>query len=266
MNKKFSTLMASALLATSVGAFAQISNPGNVTDGIEDGRWYALGLRSTSSLSHYVSVSENDNGVFEFKAVANNDLNSLSKIDSALWRVTPTTTAEGGAGRFILTNKATGVVFAFDEDNAALGNGAAMTPASKLIGGPSTQWEWFESPYAADVALSNNKFLSIDFHNNDSTMVVNWDRSENVLYVTKGLSTSGTMIGTIIDLVDPGTWVMSATDLNTKGDDVKYMELTFANSADVENPFAGKLQAQQLIGNPDTVGSTTGRTIVPFSK
>ena len=264
MNKKFSTLMASALLATSVGAFAQISNPAVVTPAIEEGRWYALGVGS-GSWTEFVGVSQNADGVMEFKVLDQTDpntLNSLAKIDSALWKITPV--AEGqNVVRFKLTNKATGLELSFDTKNAVDKFTTAATDQSKLIGGSTEYWYWYAGRNAAQVNSAEE--LTVNFHNGDSTMVIK-RASDDVLYVAKDVNDGAATPGGItLQVLNPGTWVMSASDLNTKGDKVKYMELSFAEGAEANNPFAGKLQAQQLIGNPDTVGGTSG-TVIPFSK
>ena len=52
-----------------------------------------------------------------------------------------------------------------------------------------------------------------------------------------------------LQILTPGSWVMSAEDLNTKGDDVKYMQLSFAGDANTNNVFAEKWQAQSLVAN-----------------
>ena len=256
--------MASALLATSVGAFAQISNPAVVTPAIEEGRWYALGVGS-GSWTEFVGVSQNADGVMEFKVLDQTDpntLNSLAKIDSALWKITPV--AEGqNVVRFKLTNKATGLELSFDTKNAVDKFTTAATDQSKLIGGSTEYWYWYAGRNAAQVNSAEE--LTVNFHNGDSTMVIK-RASDDVLYVAKDVNDGAATPGGItLQVLNPGTWVMSASDLNTKGDKVKYMELSFAEGAEANNPFAGKLQAQQLIGNPDTVGGTSG-TVIPFSK
>ena len=236
--------MASALLATSVGAFAQITHAPLSSD-VQEGRWYALGV-GNSSITQYVGVSQSANGVMQFKAIDNTDLTSLARVDSALWSVTPTTTGEEGYIRFVLTNKATGLVFSFDTKNAVEGDvaptGADLDKAS-TIGGTSTQWKWYDSRFSTD--FTTGQPLTIDFDNGDSTMVVKI--TNDIVYVAKEIK-SATLTPQSIRILDPQTWIMSPTDLNTKGDEVKYMQLSFAGEANDNNVFTGKWQAQTITG------------------
>ena len=250
MNKKFSTLMASALLATSVGAFAQGLNVSRVTDEIKSDKYYVIDVPDGTATDKLVGVAQDPTtGAFQFKVIDENDLTTLSRVDSVLWKVTPTT-VEGGFVRFVLTNKATDLVLSFDKKNAVIGDATAATDASRTIGGNMYQWKWYDSRY--ENALWNGadirKALSVDFTDSeaDSVMVVKVDANQT-LYVAKD-EKSQTITGQDLIIRVPGEWVMSAEDLNTKGDEVKYMQLGFAE--DIEgNPFADKWQAQNLVGS-----------------
>ena len=257
MNKKFSTLMASALLATSVGAFAQGLNVSRVTDEIKSGKYYVIDVPDGTGTDKLVGVAQDPTtGVFQFKVIDENDLTTLSRVDSVLWEVTPTT-IEGGFVRFVLTNKATDLVLSFDKKNAVIGNATAATSLSKTIGGNMYQWKWYDSRYENALWDGTNdicKALSVDFTNAeaDSVMVVKVD-TDQTLYVAKD-EKSQTINGQDLIIRTPGEWIMSAEDLNTKGDEVKYMQLGFAEDID-SNPFAEKWQAQSLVGS---VASATG--------
>ena len=246
MNKKFSTLLASALLATTVGAYAQsqFNHVGFSTGNTEElvaTKYYAIGF-GASGISDYVGVSQNPaTGAYQFAKIAKTSLTSLAEVDSMLWSVKTSTVDASGFTRFELVNKATGVVFAFDEDNAVVGSAAATT-ASKTIGG-STQWKWLDSRFGND--LVNAKPFTIDFHQGDSVMAVK--ENGGVLYAVKD-SKKNSLTGLVFRILKPHTWVMSAVDLNTKGEDVKYMQLSFDADATDNNPFAEKYQAQGLDG------------------
>ncbi len=108
MNKKFSTLMASALLATSVGAFA---TPGFVTtdtpasftaadEEILQEKYYMLGVGGTTNV---VTVDAQTDGTLVLKSVAHAGLSSLAEVDSALWQVTTDFSGSGSVLRFYLT-------------------------------------------------------------------------------------------------------------------------------------------------------------------
>ena len=264
MNKKFSTLLASALLVASTGAFAGInhSGMGNATDEIRNGKYYVLGV-GQSSVQEYVGVAQTTDGTLQFKAIANASLSTLARVDSVLWSVSTEATGNGGFVRFVLTNKATGVTLSFDEDNAVVGNGAAVTPKSTQIGGTMTQWKWYDSRFGTQ--LGSAPALTVDFANGDSTMTVKIDNTTKVLYVAKEHK-SKTLSGQALRICTPGTWTMSAEDLNTKGDDVKYMQLSFKGNANTNNIFAEKWQAQNLSGTPaDTVAATTNFPFAMYS-
>ena len=246
MNKKFSTLLVGALLASSVGAFAQGNKFSTTafastnTEELSDAKYYALGVGT----DEYIGVQNSNAGVFQFKSLAEAQLNSLAQVDSFLWKIS-TVTATGGFTRFVLENKATGVIFSFDEDNAVVGDATAANAKSQTIGGMS-QWKWLESRFAKDLAATDKAF-TIDFADGDSVMTVKKD-ANNVLYAVKDHK-KNSLTGIKVQVVKPNTWVMSAVDLNTKGDKVKYMELAFDGDAAENNPFAEKYQAQGLYGS-----------------
>ena len=246
MNKKFSTLLVGALLVSSVGAFAQGNKfsttafASNNTEELSDAKYYALGVGT----DEYIGVQNSNAGVFQFKTLKEAQLNSLAQVDSFLWKIS-TVTATGGFTRFVLENKATGVIFSFDEDNAVVGNATAANAKSQTIGGMS-QWKWLESRFAKDLAATDKTF-TIDFADGDSVMTVK-KGTDGVLFAAKDHK-KNTLAGEVVKVVKPNTWIMSAVDLNTKGDKVKYMELAFDADAAENNPFAEKYQAQGLYGS-----------------
>ena len=251
MNKKFSTLLVGALLASSVGAFAQDGTTPTTTakfttsvfndNGAElsVARYYAL----KDADNAYIGVQpSSDGGTFQFKSLVGTELDNLAMVDSFLWKIT-TVTVDGGFTRFSLENKATGVIFSFNKSNAVLGSTAA-TAASKTIGGVA-QWKWLDSRFGADLQ-ANDKTFTVDYANGDSVMAVK-KASDGVLYVAKDHKKNAASLGALkVSVVEPGSWVMSAVDLNTKGDDVKYMQLTFDGGAATNNLFADKYQVQGI--------------------
>ncbi|WP_293739406.1 DUF6383 domain-containing protein [uncultured Parabacteroides sp.] len=250
MNKKFSTLVASVLLASSVGATAQTFTPAAFSSEpeIRQAKYYALGVGGATDV---VSVTETADGTLVFKQVAANSLTSLAKVDSALWTVAANVTGDGGATRFVLTNKATGVTFSFDPKNAVKETGTATTAATGKaaeVGGTLTQWIWYNSRYNVSNSLNAANAVSMDFSNGDSTLVVRADNTSKVIYAAKD-SKQKLNSGLTLQILNPKTWVMSPADLNTKGEDVKYMQLAFSGDAAKNNPFAEKYQVQRLAAN-----------------
>ena len=253
MNKKFSTLLVGALLASSVGAFAQDGTTPTTTAkfttsafsdndaALSVARYYAL----KDADDQYIGVQpSSDGGTFQFKSLVDTELDNLAMVDSFLWKIT-TVTVDGGFTRFSLENKATGVIFSFNKSNAVLGSVAA-TAASKTIGGVA-QWKWLDSRFGTNLS-DTDKTFTVDYANGDSVMAVK-KASDGVLYVAKDhKKNAGNLEALKVSVVEPGSWVMSAVDLNTKGDAVKYMQLTFDGSAATvaNNPFADKYQVQTI--------------------
>ena len=256
MNKKFSTLLVGALLASSVGAFAQggttptttakfstTAFSGNDAE-LSVARYYAL----KDADNAYIGVQpSSDGGVFQFKSLADTELDNLAMVDSFLWKIT-TVTVDGGFIRFNLENKATGVIFSFNKDNAVLGLEAA-TAASKTIGGVA-QWKWLDSRFGTDLQATDKTF-TVDYANGDSVMAIK-KSTDGVLFVAKDHKKNASTLAALkVSVVEPGTWIMSAVDLNTKGDDVKYMQLTFDGAAATNNLFADKYQVQGIADAAD---------------
>ena len=256
MNKKFSTLMASALLATSVGAFATpgfftTDTPASFTAADEEilqEKYYMLGVGGTTNV---VTVDAQTDGTLVLKSVAHAGLSSLAEVDSALWQVTTDFSGSGSVLRFYLTNKATGVSFSFDTKNAVDGNNGAptMSAAATQTGGVLTAWDWYASRYYAAGGLNRAADFRMGFRNagNDSVLYVA-QGTGGILFAAKESVKNTAAINTnAVDLqiMTPGSWILSAVDLNTKGDDVKYMQLSFSEDIK-ENPFADKYQAQVM--------------------
>ena len=258
MNKKFSTLLVGALLASSVGAFAQDGTTPTTTAKFTTSAF--SGNDAELSVARYYALKDADNayigvqpstdgGTFQFKSLVDTELDNLAMVDSFLWKIT-TVTVDGGFTRFSLENKATGVIFSFNKSNAVLGS-AAATAASKTIGGVA-QWKWLDSRFGTDLSETDKTF-TVDYANGDSVMAVK-KASDGVLYVAKDHKKNAASLSNFtVSVVEPGSWVMSAVDLNTKGDDVKYMQLTFDGSAATvaNNPFADKYQVQTIATKSD---------------
>ena len=190
MNKKFSTLMASALLATSVGAFAQTYSPTALSYASGDteilaGKYYSLNVDGSGT--EVVAINANADGSLAAKVVTTSTLNTLAKVDSALWTVTSKVTNNGGVTRFVLTNKATGVTLSFDPKKAAKGAGASLVAGSTELGGVLTEWKWYDDRYnssADELATWARLSMSFSNANEDSTLFIKRDAS-NILYAAK---------------------------------------------------------------------------------
>ena len=149
-----------------------------------------------------------------------------------------------------MTNKATGVTFSFDPKNALVEKGSASSSVAgnaAVVGGSLTHWKWYDSRYNVSNSLQASEVVSMDFHDGDSTLVIRVDNKTSVIYAAKD-SKEHLKDGMKLQILTPGSWVMSAEDLNTKGDDVKYMQLSFAGDANTNNVFAEKM-ASTIFGS-----------------
>ena len=132
MNKRFSTLLAAALVATSVSVNAQSTASGEYKSGDS----YLLG-----NGTNFITVTGDRTNGYALKFTTSTDLKSLTEINNALWTVEVEEGNLGAAPKFTFVNKATGLPFAFDLSKAvvygdALPSGYELT----LDGGFSNDW------------------------------------------------------------------------------------------------------------------------------
>lgn len=154
MNKKFSTLLAGVLLATSMGAHGAVIpmaitpssvastaltgvTAGGAAAGYRVGISYLLGASATQ----YLTVDNGGN--LKLTAALPS---SLTGANQALWTLQNIITEVGAvAPKYVFVNKATGVLLAMDKSKATqfAGNGATVTnPAlvNSQLGGEQTEW------------------------------------------------------------------------------------------------------------------------------
>lgn len=273
MNKKFSTLVASFMLAVcATPVLAQIPNAATcgepaalagaafqANEGINAKFYYNL----VDAAGNYLSV-DITGGTFKVNVVPTSTLTSLEAIDQALWKVEPQVSGDGGVVRFNFTNKATGFMLAFDTNVAANANaGTAPTADAYNLAGSMPQWKWYDNAYnVAPVNFATPTALSVAYANGDSTLTLGVDAANAVFaykYSNRTAAPAAPAGATQLELKiqNAGTYVMSAADLNTKvsgATGVKYMQLNFPQVT-VDNIFGTKLQAQQLVS---TAGATAG--------
>ena len=261
MNKKFSTLMASLLLATAFGTVQAVDKSPVETKITPCGAGQITGtdFASKEQLNakqfyfvqdendKFLSISEATEGAgFQAVLVEKTELTSLDALNHALWKIEPQVTEDGGVTRFVLTNKATGMIFAYDPETATK-EGAFDAEAANL-GGAYPNWKWFGSKFAGK-NFSNAKPLSVIFSKGDSTMVLGTN-DKGVVFAHKYATNKKAEIETPLSLkiVKAGTYVLSAADLNkeTSKAGVPYMQLNFGEDNE-NNIFAEKYQAQQLV-------------------
>ena len=246
MNKKFSTLVASLLLATAFGtvqAAENTDNKGNTPCGAGDitaefgskeeldaDQFYFVQDES----SKFLSVVEG-NG-FQAKLVSSEGLTSLDALNHALWKIEPQVSEDGGVTRFVLTNKATGLYFAYDP---------TVEGSDTNLGGNYPNWKWFDHKFVDfSEAIAP---LSIAFEGGDYTMYLTTNAKGVVVakkVLTKNFDSEKALS---LKVVKAGTYVLSAADLNkeTSKANVAYMQLNFGDDNE-NNIFAEKYQAQEF--------------------
>lgn len=221
MNKKFTTLLASALLVGSVSAYAVDAD--KVTK-LEKG-YYVLneGAAITGAAavgSHYQVVDG------KLKVVAAAEF-AAGKYNKGLWTITAS--AEN-SNHFAFANKAEGLSIAFDPKTAVAADesGAVATPAtgSELTGG-SMAWAWVaNSDDAAGLALATP--LTYAF-TTDSTMALAKATDGTVFAYKYANATPATGVTALtIQATKPASVAMTAADLNvlTDAKEGKYFTLT----------------------------------------
>ena len=246
MNKKFSTLMASFLLATAFGTVQAVNNPekpGNTPCGA--GRITGIAFANQEQLNakqfyfvqdesgkKFLSISDEDG----FQAKLVDEPTSLDALNHALWKIEPQVTEDGGVTRFVLTNKATGLYFAYDP---------TVKGDDKNLGGAYPNWKWFENKFAAFGTATE---LTVVFEKGDKTMYLD---EENGVVVAKKVATEKYVDvadeALKLKIVKAGTYTLTAKDLNkeTSKAGVKYMQLNFGDENE-NNIFAEKYQAQEF--------------------
>ena len=142
MNKRFSTLLAAALVAGGMSANAQI------------GGTVATELTSTPARNYMLTTNQFVSGTIG-KVITTEVANPWAKevganatnVDAQLWTIKVTTVA--GSNRFVLVNKATGMTLSFDPKYAVAADATGSsvpTPSNDAysleLATEDTEWTW----------------------------------------------------------------------------------------------------------------------------
>ena len=252
MNKRFSTLLAAALVAGGMSANAQIE--GSVATELTStpARNYMLATTQLAASGSNISdvIATEVGTVYAKKVTA-----SSTDVNNQLWTIKVTTVA--GSNRFVLVNKATGMTLSFDPKYAVAADATGSSvPApsgnnaySLELATEDTEWTWVSAPNATseldDVVALTSAFRT------DSTMAVALDAA-GYLYAYKYANDKvPTVAGQLkLQAVEPGTVYMTGNDLNVLGTTNKYFTLSTNKT--------GLVGADQLIGRKfHAVASTT---------
>ncbi len=160
----------------------------------------------------------------------------MDDLNHALWKIEPQVSEDGGVTRFVLTNKATGLYFAYDP---------TVEGSDTNLGGNYPNWKWFDHKFVDfREAIAP---LSIAFEGDDYTMYLTTNAKDVVVakkVLTKNFESDKALS---LKVVKAGTYVLSAADLNkeTSKANVAYMQLNFGDDNE-NNIFAEKYQAQEF--------------------
>ena len=232
MNKRFSTLLATALVAGGLSANAQIGGTVATELTSTPARNYMLTTSqfSTGNIGNVIATETTTGTAYAKQVTA-----SATGVNTQLWTIKVTTVA--GSNRFVLVNKENGMTLSFDPKYAiaadASGNVPAPTAADdnaySLEAAPNdTEWTWVSAPNATaeldDVVKLTSAFRA------DSTMSIAV-ATGGYLYAYKYANSTATVTltsGTQLELqaVEPGSIYMTPADLNVLGITDKYFTLS----------------------------------------
>ena len=231
MNKRFSTLLATALVAGGMSANAQVQGSA-ISDQIYSvpARNYML-QTSTFSSGNIQQVISVDEATETAKVVTA----SATDVNTQLWTIKVTTVS--GSNRFVLVNKASGMTLSFDAKSAiaADASGAVAAPAagskafSLVEANNDTEWTWYSAPNATS-ELTTSKAI-VNAFRADSSMAVAVQAGTGLLYAYKYANDNPARLSGDVQLglqaVIPGTVTMTANDLNVLGEGAnKYFTLS----------------------------------------
>ena len=231
MNKRFSTLLATALVAGGMSANAQVQGSA-ISDQIYSvpARNYML-QTSTFSSGNIQQVISVDEATETAKVVTA----SATDVNTQLWTIKVTTVS--GSNRFVLVNKASGMTLSFDAKSAiaADASGAVAAPAagskafSLVEANNDTEWTWYSAPNATS-ELTTSKAI-VNAFRADSSMAVAVQVGTGLLYAYKYANDNPARLSGDVQLglqaVIPGTVTMTANDLNVLGEGAnKYFTLS----------------------------------------
>ncbi len=241
MNKRFSTLLATALVAGGLSANAQTLGKGTVVKEIPASpvRNYVLmtsQFTKDGGIEKPISTYLNGENV-----LLSNAVRKLTNVNDALWTISFKTVS--GSNRFVLTNKATGLTLSIDPANAvaadkdgkvAINTKTPVAAGALDAGIEATEWTWVSGPNATP-ELKNVKALTSAF-DNDSTMSLAIT-SKGVIYAYKYSNAKKAQLPNGVEqvkiqAVQPGSVNMTAEDLNVLdgGTNGKYFTLSTGKS------------------------------------
>lgn len=254
MNKKFSTLIASLLLAGAMGTvdaanYAKFTTAPVAAEVVKTGTFYQLETSTTGSV---LSMFRDANGEYRLKVVAANS-SSTDEIRSTLWTIMPQQNAEGGYS-YVFVNYASGLQLAVNSQGAAVvknAGGAFATPAGSIaVGGDVNIWKWVPAPNPVSKTFSEATVSAAFGANRDSVLVltVNGANVGAEKYALKNVPSSLITNALQVKPASPAAIVLGVDDLNSmlwKGNKDGKLKLTFTEDVKGGDPAAVNLFTKQ---------------------
>ncbi|MBP3517053.1 MAG: hypothetical protein J6K31_01320 [Parabacteroides sp.] len=263
MNKKFSTLVAGLLLASSIGtvnadvingSFAKYLTAPGAAKVVKAGTYYQL---ATATSGQVVAMLPDDNGGYTLKVVSKDDADKTD-VRYTLWTIDVQGNPTDGY-RYSFLNKGTNMILSIDPATAlkALNNNAAAT----AVKGDISVWKWQDAPDPVKgFNLTNDAeaLTSVFGQKNDSTVTL-VAGSKGVYAVKYALNNKIDLATAQLKVVPakPEAVVLGADDLNsmlwTTTPDGK-LKLTFDKDVEGGNPAAVNLFTKQTYKAVPAVG------------
>ena len=254
MNKKFSTLVASILLASSIGTvnaadpvFVKFENTGTVATSVKQGAAFQLAGENNQVLA-LVRTGEVYNYKYELKMVA---AGSNANLAETLWKITYQENKEGGPS-FTFVSAAYGIPLSFTPRNVDANGVISEYPGTDGL------WKWLPSLNVtganefAPTALINNYSAKLD-----SAVVLATSAGK---VVAQRYKTSGGVPSNALNLqpIVAASVVLGADDLNsmlmTQDADSKF-KLTFND--DVKGSEIGNLWTKGMLKAEPAIANST---------
>ena len=231
MNKKFSTLVACLLLATSVGTVSAqtfqgtlpaFDNGGANVKEIVGTQYYQLSgytdISASGAATGGLLAMTGTPGDYKLEYVAA----STTNLNNTLWTIT---SRDNGFGTllFTFTNKATGEVLAINTADATKendSNNATLAAEAIKVGGTLSEWRWYNFNKEADKKFDGTALIEASFANGDSTVALGFSGTDVVAVKAKNNENYQASFAAANQLkVTPYTAnsvKLSAYDLNTR--------------------------------------------------
>ena len=245
MNKKFSTLVASLLLASSIGTvnaadapvFVKYKDAGSVATSVKQGTAFQLSTGEDGKVLALVRTGNKYNYKYELKVVAKDAGTNLAET---LWKITYQENQEGGPS-FTFVSAAYGIPLSFTPQNVDADDVIAQYPGTDGL------WKWLPSLNVT----GSNKFEPTALINNysaklDSAVVL---ATSGGKVVAQRYKTSGGVPSNALKLepVIAEKVILGADDLNSMmmTQDVNKFKLTFND--DVKGSAIGNLWTKGML-------------------